>query len=725
MPSNSRLRPHHRRDPRLLARPTEFLEPRLLLTIKPEEQLFIYMLNRARHDPVAYQQEQGLTVDLSYVTPQPPLAVNTDLLDSSRFHSDEMANNDYFGHQSQVTGDWPNKMARDQGYPLPVSFPDNNNYIESIAAGNVYSTAAIPLNALIVDAGVPSLGHRNHLLGIGEFYAANREIGVGHSLNLAAYYDNYWAVHITRRENPGMFLTGVVYNDINSNGRYDLNEGLSGVTITTTGLQTTTNAAGGWSILVPSAGSYPVTASGGAFSGSSTTQVTMSTANREVDFISGRAGGIVDFSVNNTAPASLALNGTLVRENSPVGTQVGTLSTTDPDVGDAFIYTLVSGAGDTDNATFQISGNSLRTLGAVDYERKTSYTVRVRTTDQGGLFVENSFTLTVGNQNDTPAGLLVGSFRSGSFFLDATGNRYWDGTIGGDAQFGFGATTDLPLVGDWNGDGKSEVGAFRNGYFYLDANSNRVWNGPAAGDAQFSFGTAGDIPLVGDWNGDGNDDVGVFRRSQFYLDANGNRRWDGVAGGDVLFSFGSATDLPIIGDWNGDGRSDVGIYRNSYFYLDLNGNRLWNGTTAGDALFVFGTAGDIPIAGDWNGNGTSKVGVFRRGVYYLDQNGDRRWNGTTAGDVQFAFGSTTDTPLIGYWNSTPPAPAPAMNSYGNSLANLSSTQIGPKNSSSRPPLESLLKSNSPAPSPGKKSKGISLPAESLDHLFASESTLLS
>src|SRR5688572_22041352 len=156
----------------------EELEPRLLMAAAPEEQLFVYLLNRARHDPVAYQQENNLPVDLAYVTPRGPLAVNEDLYESSEFHAVEMATHNYFGHQSALNGQWPNQMARNAGYVLPADWPNDNNYIESLAAGTNYSTASQPLNALIVDQGVPSLGHRNHLLGIDSFNADNREIGV-------------------------------------------------------------------------------------------------------------------------------------------------------------------------------------------------------------------------------------------------------------------------------------------------------------------------------------------------------------------------------------------------------------------------------------------------------------------------------------------------------------------------------------------------------------------
>jgi uncharacterized protein YkwD len=55
--------------------------------------------------------------------PRPPLAVSNSLFTSAEFHADEMATYDYFAHQSAVTSDWPNKMARDAGYALPGRSP--------------------------------------------------------------------------------------------------------------------------------------------------------------------------------------------------------------------------------------------------------------------------------------------------------------------------------------------------------------------------------------------------------------------------------------------------------------------------------------------------------------------------------------------------------------------------------------------------------------------------
>ena len=168
----------------------EPLEDRLVLSanIAPEEQLFVYLVNRARHDPVAYQKERNLSVDLSYVTPRPPLAVNDMLFSSSGFHAEEMAKYNYFAHQSQVTGDWPNKMVRDAGYPLQANLPNDSNQVEAASAG--YPDAPSSLDGLIVDAGTSPPGHRNHLLSIDSFSVDNREIGVGHAYSASSKYGN-------------------------------------------------------------------------------------------------------------------------------------------------------------------------------------------------------------------------------------------------------------------------------------------------------------------------------------------------------------------------------------------------------------------------------------------------------------------------------------------------------------------------------------------------------
>ena len=114
---------------------------------------------------------------------------------------------------------------------------------------------------------------------------------------------------------------------------------------------------------------------------------------------------------DNYAPTDIALSPSTVAENQPAGTVVGTFSSTDPDnpaQGQTFTYTLVSGANSTDNASFTIgtgaNAGRLLTASAFNFEAKSSYSIRVRTTDNGStpLFFEESFTITVTNVNEAP-----------------------------------------------------------------------------------------------------------------------------------------------------------------------------------------------------------------------------------------------------------------------------------------------------------------------------------
>jgi hypothetical protein len=71
------------------------------------------------------------------------------------------------------------------------------------------------------------------------------------------------------------------------------------------------------------------------------------------------------------------------------------------------------------------------------------------------------------------------------------------------------------------------------------------------------FGGDGDLPVVGDFNGDGIDDLGVYRNGQWRLDTNGNHRLDAT---DRVLQFGGPHDKPVVGDFNGDGIDELAIY---------------------------------------------------------------------------------------------------------------------------------------------------------------------
>ena len=59
-------------------------------------------------------------------------------------------------------------------------------------------------------------------------------------------------------------------------------------------------------------------------------------------------------------PTDITLSANTIDENKPIGTEIATLTTTDPTVGDSFTYTLVAGDGADDNGDFSIDGNKLK-----------------------------------------------------------------------------------------------------------------------------------------------------------------------------------------------------------------------------------------------------------------------------------------------------------------------------------------------------------------------------
>jgi Ca2+-binding RTX toxin-like protein len=104
----------------------------------------------------------------------------------------------------------------------------------------------------------------------------------------------------------------------------------------------------------------------------------------------------------NESSTDVTLSNSNIAENQPIGTVVGNFATTDPDSGNTFTYTLVSGNGSTNNSLFTIQNNQLRTNARFNYENIRSYNILVRATDQGGLFFEKPLTINVTNLNEAP-----------------------------------------------------------------------------------------------------------------------------------------------------------------------------------------------------------------------------------------------------------------------------------------------------------------------------------
>lgn len=294
------------------------------------EMEFLWQVNLARHEPSAWARENGLGALLDAIAPQPPLAWNAMLVDSAQAKVQEFIDHAYFAHDSPVTGSPNNLIVNVFDYPLAANTgfyfgPDcspcvygsfGNTGVESLASsfgptGGIFTTPVDAVWGLLGEicdtAGTPNscgtVGHRNHLLGAAALTAPMVESGAGYAVRVVSdpqpSTTHYWVFHTGfpagNQATMPQFLTGVVYDDADGDGRYDAGEGLAGVTVEANALSTTSNTAGGWSLSVDN-GSYDVSCSGGAFAGSTAAaDVVVADANRQVDCRSGVPQATVDF----------------------------------------------------------------------------------------------------------------------------------------------------------------------------------------------------------------------------------------------------------------------------------------------------------------------------------------------------------------------------------------------------------------------------------------------
>jgi len=414
--------------------------------------------------------------------------------------------------------------------------------------------------------------------------------------------DSEWsnAINVTIANNS--CISGTKFNDTNSNATRDPGEaGLPGWTIRLTrpdgtSINATTDANGAYKFDNLTSGTYRVS----EIHQSNWTQTYPAWLGDHIINVTDGSVTGVDFGNNYLPVPEIPFPPSGPASGIPGAQYSYSTSSTDPS-GYQIAYTF--DWGDGSNTTTGLFDSGAIASAAHIWNSSGIYQVRAMATDSKGASSEWSDPLEV----DIAAGIAadkIGVFRNGPWYIDYNGNREWD-PDSGDVSFWFGTNGDLPIAGDWNGDGIDEIGVFRNGPWYLDYNGNRLWD-PDSGDVSFWFGTSGDLPIAGDWNEDGKDEIGVFRNGPWYLDYNGNREWD-PASGDVSFWFGTSGDAPLAGDWNSDGIDEIGVFRNGPWYLDYNGNREWD-PASGDVSFWFGTSGDRPVEGRW-GSLSSSLGL--------------------------------------------------------------------------------------------------------------------
>jgi uncharacterized repeat protein (TIGR03803 family) len=207
----------------------------------------------------------------------------------------------------------------------------------------------------------------------------------------------------------------------------------------------------------------------------------------------------------------------------------------------------------------------------------------------------------------------------------STGYFFTNDGSGKTAARQWGASTDIPVVGDFDGDGKSDIAVWRpsTGYWYIIQSSDgqvvaKQWGAPT------------DLPVVGDFDGDGKSDIAVWRPSTGY--------WYIMQSSDgqvVSKQWGAPADLPVVGDFDGDGKSDIAVWRPSTGY--------WYIVQSGDGKIVakqWGESGDVPVPGYYDGPGVTELAVWRpsTGYWYVVQS-------RTGNVIATQFGQDGDVPV--------------------------------------------------------------------------------
>jgi hypothetical protein len=197
----------------------------------------------------------------------------------------------------------------------------------------------------------------------------------------------------------------------------------------------------------------------------------------------------------------------------------------------------------------------------------------------------------------------------------------------------YGAKPNVPVVGDWDGNGSRTLASYEAGVLKL----RNSWS-VGLPNVTITFGDPKGFPVSGDFDGNGTDDLAVYRNGTWQVRLS--------TGATSTFSFGSGNwpaTIPVAGDWDGDGTDGIGTYT----YATSNWN-LRQTATAGIADAASFTSGvpnlTYPVVGDWDGNGSDNIGI-RTGDSWLLRN--QSFTGTAA--YTFQYGGANDLPFT--WNN--------------------------------------------------------------------------
>jgi hypothetical protein len=235
-----------------------------------------------------------------------------------------------------------------------------------------------------------------------------------------------------------------------------------------------------------------------------------------------------------------------------------------------------------------------------------------------------------------PSGTSTGGFAAGAWRVSNANAEQLSTSARVFASYRWGRAGDLPVVGDWDGDGTQTVGVVRPS---AARDSNHLLLRNSDGSVlDLWYGRNGDRLVVGDWDANGTWTPAAVRAGVWSI-----RNTNSTGPADTTVTFGGAGDNYLAGDWDGDGDFTPGVQRKGTFWLRNTG-----GSGPSEIRVRFGRPTDAGFAGDWNGNGTWTPGILRAGSrWYLKDS-------FTGGAAKLAFKKQTPgRPVAGDWDNRP------------------------------------------------------------------------
>ncbi|WP_240670750.1 GH25 family lysozyme [Actinoplanes solisilvae] len=168
-----------------------------------------------------------------------------------------------------------------------------------------------------------------------------------------------------------------------------------------------------------------------------------------------------------------------------------------------------------------------------------------------------------------------------------------------------GNPSDVPLTGDFDGDGYADMAVYAEGRWNLRSKHRNV---DLAVDYPYG-GNATDVPLADDFDGDGTDDIAIYRKGTGQWWAKSVSRDVQIYGGSAY--GGNPTDTPLVDDYDGDGYADIALYRGSTGQWHVKSLR--RGVQLAASYPFGGDPTDIPLTGDFDGDGKADITLYRQG----------------------------------------------------------------------------------------------------------------